>query len=143
MAGVRREHVHEAARLKPASLLSGAVVSSSTIDRLTAGSGDRGGWPRLDRHGYIDMGIDSASAQPDCCFLQPAPVAQRRFYPCHSARGPRLEGLRVGGRRWGGVFRGAQAPSGWSEATRAPLAAAHARPRTAPAPTAPLAMCYQ
>ncbi|OWR41960.1 hypothetical protein KGM_203015 [Danaus plexippus plexippus] len=30
------------------------------------------------------MGIDSATAQPDCCFLQPAPVAQRRLFPCHS-----------------------------------------------------------
>lgn len=81
---VRREHVQRAARLKPASIFTGAVVYATTIDRLSVGFGDRAVWPRLDRHGYIDMGIDSATAQPDCCFLQPAPVAQRRLFPCHS-----------------------------------------------------------
>lgn len=85
-------HVRTAPPLNPALQSSGnsRVDQTATIELATAKPvGDCSRWPtqRLDRHGYIDMGIDSnVLAHPvpsDCCFLAPSAPLQRRRYPQH------------------------------------------------------------
>lgn len=76
--------------LNPALQSSGIsrVDQTATIELATAKPvGDCSRWPtqRLDRHGYIDMGIDSNvlghPVKSDCCFLAPPAPLQRRRYP--------------------------------------------------------------
>ncbi|CAH2103498.1 unnamed protein product [Euphydryas editha] len=81
-------HVRPAPPLNPALQLSGngRVDQAATIELATAKPvSDCSRWParRLDRHGYIDMGIDSNvrahTMPPDRCFLAPStPLSHRR-----------------------------------------------------------------
>ncbi|KPI94327.1 hypothetical protein RR46_04395 [Papilio xuthus] len=152
----------EGRSLNPAPIVSGiGCVCSVTIE---SGPTDVGGalarcWSsrRLDRHGYIDMGTDSsrpppwppsAASSPDCFFLPPpAPmptmprrVPSRTFLAARKHRKPKAvcwwwgEDLVVAGGERGGGGEAAAPERG--EATRAPHAAAFARPPCR-APSAP------